>query len=485
MTIQFLKQLPEPKWKTVIGLSVAIAFTGSVRIGGLILFAYLGGALLFYFIWKPFLLKHIVSTKLCLVKVLGQGMVILIIGYFGGLLFWPFALQDVFQNPFQSMSVMEHYKVSIRQIFQGEFIWSTDLPWYYLPKWLLISTPEFVLFGMLIFFLLFLKNINQNGKQLFFELFLLFTLFFPLVYVIVIKANLYSGVRQMLFILPLVAIFSSIGIVRFLEVSRSKPIKIISAILFFGLMILPLKHQAKTFPADYIYFNSISGGNKKAWSNYEYDYYFHGLKKSSEHLIDLVGEKNVTVACNCNLSTYFDKIQNIHFRYIPYFERSSIDWDYGLFGVNYIPPVMLKNGKWQSAEIEKTFYHKGNPIAVILKRANKLDLKGIKKIETGELEYAKSDLMKAVELDPNNIWLWAQLAKISFKENDFERFNGYLQSGREVYADYEPFYLLEANYWYVKKEYIKAKNVLDKLLAVNPRYKNAEPLLNAVNKEIK
>jgi hypothetical protein len=107
---------------------------------------------------------------------LGQGLTILLIGYFAGLLFWPFALQNVFQHPLESLGVMEHYKVSIRQIFEGEWLWSTQLPWYYLPKWLLISTPEFLFFGFGIFLLIFLRKlINQDGKQLFFELFLLFT----------------------------------------------------------------------------------------------------------------------------------------------------------------------------------------------------------------------------------------------------------------------------------------------------------------------
>ncbi len=126
MIIRFLKELPNPQWKTAIGLGLAIAFTCSVRIGGLILFAYLGMALLFLIVLKPFLLKHIVSTKLCLVRVLGQGTVILVIGYFAGLLFWPFALQNVFHHPLESLSVMEHYKVSIRQIFEGNFLWSTQ-----------------------------------------------------------------------------------------------------------------------------------------------------------------------------------------------------------------------------------------------------------------------------------------------------------------------------------------------------------------------
>ncbi len=151
--------------------------------------------------------------------------------------------------------------------------------------------------GLLFFIPVFLQKFRQtNGKQLFFELFVLFTLLFPLFYVLIINANLYSGVRQMFFVLPLFAVFSAIGMVRFFSFKMNGIVKSVIGVFFFGLMILPLKHQAATFPADYIYFNSVSGGNKNAWSNFEYDYYFHGIKKSSEYLIDLVGNKNVTVA---------------------------------------------------------------------------------------------------------------------------------------------------------------------------------------------
>ena len=200
---------------------------------------------------------------------MGQGLAILLIGYFAGLLFWPFALQNVFQNPLESLQVMEHYKVSIRQIFNGQWLWSTQLPWYYLPKWLLISTPELYIYGFSVFLILFFRNfIKQDNKQLFYELFLLFTLFFPLVYVVIIKANLYSGVRQMLFVLPILVVFTSVGniwiVITLFKVNYQK---LGVGFIYLLLMILPIKHQAATFPADYIYFNSISGGNKKAWSN--------------------------------------------------------------------------------------------------------------------------------------------------------------------------------------------------------------------------
>jgi hypothetical protein len=169
---------------------------------------------------KPFELKQIVSTKPVFVRLLGQGIAIVLTGYFAGLLFWPFALQNVFVHPLESLGVMEHYKVSIRQIFEGNFLWSTSLPWYYLPKWLLISTPEFVLFGMLVIVFISTRSILKKltfTQQSFFEMFVLFAFLFPVIYIIAINSNLYSGVRQMLFILPPLAILVSIAVTKLLK----------------------------------------------------------------------------------------------------------------------------------------------------------------------------------------------------------------------------------------------------------------------------
>ena len=120
---------------------------------------------------------------------------------------------------------MEHYKVSIRQIFEGKVFWSTGLPWYYLPKWIWISTPEFVILGF-IYFLAFLtyKFTKPFSEQLFYELFAFYTLLFPVLYVIAIGSNLYSGIRQMLFVVPVLVVLASAGAYYFLKSSSSRKI---------------------------------------------------------------------------------------------------------------------------------------------------------------------------------------------------------------------------------------------------------------------
>ena len=482
--IRIFKNFPKQSWRDVIFLTLAIAFTNSVRIGGLILFAYLALGIILLFIAKPFLLKYIVSTKSCIVRLTGQGLTIVVGGYFLGLLFWPFALQDVFRHPLQSLSMMEHYAISIKQIFNGEVIWSSNLPPGYLLRWIWISTPEFILLGLIYFIAFLTYKFTKPGEQLFLELFALFTLVFPVVYVIAIGANLYSGIRQMLFVVPIMVVLAVLGFQSMVNVWQKRSSKIPYILLFFGLMILPLVHQAKTFPVDYVYFNSVSGGNKNAWSNYEYDYYFQGMKQATDELISEIGNKKAVVAMNCQLPNYFEKIPNIDFRYTRYLERSSSDWDYGLFGVNYIHPWQLKNNTWQSSKIVKTWHHRGNPLVVLLKRGDKTDLQAIRAINERNWDEGELLIKDALETEPNNVWLYVNLANLKLAQAKYGELDSIVAKGRTIHPYYEPFYLIEAQKFFDQQKYGEAGQVLEQLKQVNPLYSNARPLTKKVEEKL-
>lgn len=496
MIIRLLKELPHPRWRTVILLGLAIAFTVSVRAGGFILFAYLGLSLLLFFIFNPSCLKQIVSFRPFFIRLLSQGVVIVFIGYFCGLIFWPFALQNVFGNPLESLGVMEHYEISIRQLFEGEMIWSTRLPWYYLPKWLFISSPLFVLTGLILFIIFFINDMVRAGsfsRQMIFEGFLLFFMVFPVFYVIAIGSNLYSGVRQMLFILPPMAIFATLGIYKLLLITAGKKINLNGkkinfiypvSFVFSFLLLLPLKHQLTTFPVDYVYFNAFAGGNSAAWGNYEYDYYFHGIKEPAEYLIGITGDETITLAMNCNLPNYFDGQSNISFQYTRYMERSSYDWDYGLFGINYIHPHLLKNDLWQPAGTVKTFYHRGNPVAILVKRKDKSDFYGISQIKKLNLETGSALLESALENEPYNVWLYVHLARAKLAAGKKNEFHNVIREGKEIHPYYEPLFLLEAGHLFEEEKYPEAYQKLKELFAINPRYQPAGKLLKEIEEKL-
>ncbi len=489
MIVRFVREMPHPRWKSALLLGAAIAFTVSVRAGGFILFAYLGLALLLYFVWKPFYFIEIVSTKPVFVRLLGQGTVILVTGYFAGLLFWPYALQNVWVHPLESLQVMEHYKVSIRQLFEGEMIWSTRLPWYYLPKWLAISTPVYVLAGFVVFAGFFISEslgARRNCRQMFLEGFVLFSFAFPFIYVIAIDSNLYSGVRQMLFILPPLALLSVWGIYKLLKLlaEKNRAVGYASSLIFVGALVWPVKHQAATFPADYVYFNSLTGGNRQAWGNYEYDYYFHSIKEAVDYLHELTAGDTVTVAMNSNLSNYFDNKPETNYIYTRFLERSSADWDYAIFGINYLEPHLLKDSRWKPLNAIKTFYHRGNPVAMVVERPDKLDFYGISEIKSGNLQQGIAFLEKAVEKQKNNVWLYVNLARAQLELGNEKEFFHYLEEGKKLLPDYEPLILLEANHYFREEKFEKTNAILNRLLIINPLYKPAKQMLEDVKKKM-
>jgi tetratricopeptide (TPR) repeat protein len=198
----------------------------------------------------------------------------------------------------------------------------------------------------------------------------------------------------------------------------------------------------------------------------------------------MIGDNEVTIASNCNLSNYFEGLSNVKYRYVKYLERSTQDWDYGIFGINYIHPYLLKNKTWQSTSEIKTYFHKGNPIAVLLIRKSKDDYEGINMAKKGNFEEAKKLLEHSLEADPQNVWLLVELARLSLFQGENDSVKKYIQKGREIYPWYEPFYLLEAQQLFDEKRYNESYATLEELIGVNQRYKPAAPLLAAVKEKL-
>ena len=174
----FFRQFPKVKWYTFVILILSIAFAFSVRVGGLILVGYFG---IFGFIY---LLKTLVERQInarsqpvtdkqkgkkavvkvmkkqkftpsfgkLFVRMLWMGIVICVAGFFVGILIWPYALQSPIKHTLEAFQAMSHFESLLRQLFEGVFIYSDGLPWYYLPKLILLTTPIAVFVGAILYF---------------------------------------------------------------------------------------------------------------------------------------------------------------------------------------------------------------------------------------------------------------------------------------------------------------------------------------------
>jgi tetratricopeptide (TPR) repeat protein len=120
---------------------------------------------------------------------------------------------------------------------------------------------------------------------------------------------------------------------------------------------------------------------------------------------------------------------------------------------------------------------------VFIKRTDKTDFYGILDIKNGNLS-GISLLENAVKKDTNNIWLYVNLAKAGLMAGDIQKFQYYLNRGKQIHPCYEPLFLLEAKYLFDKGDYSESMSVLKKLFEINPRYLPAKQLFGDLKSKL-
>jgi len=204
--VLFFKQFPKVKISTLIFLTLFIALSISIRVGGALLYAYFGLFGLVYLIaeyWQ----NRKKSWGSLFLRMLLYGSIVVIVSYFLGLLLWPYALQSPIKNVYTSFQEMSAFAVGIRQLFEGSIQWSDMLPWYYTPKLIFLTVPIAVIIGLLCFFILLWKD----RKNYFNYFIIFFAFFFPVFWIVYTGANVYGGWRHSLFAYPPMVVAAGLG----------------------------------------------------------------------------------------------------------------------------------------------------------------------------------------------------------------------------------------------------------------------------------
>jgi tetratricopeptide (TPR) repeat protein len=480
--IRFLKYFPEKKWKYAGFVALGIGLSIGVRVGGILLAIYfIMFAGLYYIISvqiKEWLKKdHLIKLFNLLLWAVG----ISVVGYALGVLLWPYAQKTPFiigslKRTKEALIYMEQYGTSLRQVFEGKIIWSDHVPPYYLPKYILMTIPEFVILGLICFFLL-LQKLKRSDALWYFIL--LFVSVFPVAFIIFRGSNVYGGWRHVLFIYPGLAVIASTGANQLISLPKNRYIRYGIAAFFGLLLLLPLKHIINSHPNEYIYYNDLSGGVKKAYGRYEMDYFYHSLRSGSEWLIKhkingtgISNGKKIIVATNLSINTryYFrhlkDKVKVI---YIRYYERGDKDWDYAILANSYINPYQLKKKIWPPANTIHTIDVDGMPVCAILQRKYRDDLTGYKLMSEGNSAEAIGYFKTAIAHDKNYEMEYYNLAQaylnIGDNDNAIRAANGCLK----LYPDYDRALNQLGVAYFNNRDYEKSFQVFERNMIVNPK----------------
>jgi Flp pilus assembly protein TadD len=435
--VKWLKELDTGtiKWKNTIWLGLSIALAISVRVGGILVIAYLG---MFYLI-EMYRIKGFGS------KIFGKSVkhmvVAIVIGWIGSCLFWPYALGNIISNPIEAVKMMSAYPLSIRSLYDGQLqsiatmVYDDagkpvsgifNLPSTYLLNWLGMGMPLFILITFAGSFFYGFKYTKEKKNS--YYLLLLFATVFPVFYIIYKKSVVYDGIRHILFVLPVMAILSALFLDYIIEMfSGKKVIQYTIAAATLVLVALPARFVFANHPNEYIYFNELKGGIKGAYGNYETDYYFNSLKEGfdwvKEHKLKSFkptpGHDSVLVASNIPdmMQQYINTSGlPIKFVYVRYYQRGTSDWDYGVFVSRFLDKEQLLNGYFPGANPIYIVTADSVPLTTVQENDPERNaMKGQEALKSSKDSLAVRYFEAAAKRDPKDTEPWRNLAAAAFR----------------------------------------------------------------------
>lgn len=277
--VRILPRLPRPPLKLLVKLGLAAGLALGVRVGGLLFLCYLGLILALWGCWQAIALRQPFAVIrlgwTCLWRVflppaaIATGIMLAV---------WPWAQKDPIENPLRALAFFSHQTFPFPTLFDGSFVPAWDLPWSYLPTYIVLNLPELILVLLAAAPVVAVARMVQSGRALRRErvlgLFLLgFTILFPVAYAVAIKAVLFDGMRHFLFVLPPIAVATALVADRALGWLTDFPYRrpIYAALALYGLGHVAI--MAMLHPDQYVYYNAFVGGVDGAQRKFKLDYW--------------------------------------------------------------------------------------------------------------------------------------------------------------------------------------------------------------------
>lgn len=292
LAIMVMTRASVPSWPATVAVGMTTGLAIATRTGGIILHAYMAGALALCAL-EAFLLKGSAARK-ALLAIAIRGLSAIAIAWAVAIALWPW-LQ--IGNPLAQFKTAYEFFAKIPTEFEfahwGERVTTTALPWSYIPAQWLARFPIGFLLALAAAVLLgagtaiwtlrasFVRWQRRGMAGLRGPLLLLarnrsillvwVAATAPILFLIVEHATLYDGIRHTLFVIPMLALLSGWAIVRlgrFLGRARLAAAAVATVYAAGVLQNLVALH-----PLEYIAMNQIAGGIPGSYERFDLDYW--------------------------------------------------------------------------------------------------------------------------------------------------------------------------------------------------------------------
>lgn|GEM_PF-1553677 len=393
--ISWLEELPNPRWKTSIFFMLSFAFATGVRIAGVLLIFYWLVFLVVYLLANKQLMASVrqnIRTILAQMATVGMGGMAIVV------VTWPYLLQSPVKHFMETLGVVKKFPQKIKMVFEGNIMDSLHVPNYYVPKFMLITIPlsiiAAILAGVVIFFAL-RKRYNVKIGAL-----LLFAIIFPVVYILYSNPAIYCGWRHVMFIYPSMCIFGAIALASVATWLRKPVFQGVFVLAFLATLATPITWSIKNHPYEYTYFNAWGGGFKKAFYDYENEYWQITTKNAVDWMMknEPIEQSKDSVIIASNARAFLTYYLRVHYpkakvRVVGcgYTERNSVLWHYAVFHPIFLEPNYLNycyppkgQSLVHSVDIDDL------PISIVLKDTTRYDFMAISTLMTGNFNRADS-----------------------------------------------------------------------------------------------
>jgi Dolichyl-phosphate-mannose-protein mannosyltransferase len=479
-----IENLNKPNWKQYIWITIAIACSINVRVGGILLIPYLFAFTIGANIWEKWIMKLPTSLFRGLLPAVG----ISIAAYLGCSLLWPNAWHDPINHPLNSLTALTHIPVALNQLWEGtkqmsaisdpenDGMFVSNLGAHYLPKAIAITTPLLIVGGFILSFIMLALHKSKGNLRYAFLLMILFSAIFPVAYIIYKKSNLYHLWRHVLFVYPSICILAAFAFTALQFYFNNKIIKYaITGIIVLGLAE-PAYFIAKSFPNTMSYFNSLVGGTTGAYGNYEVDFYYNSVKESSEWFKkNVVSKKNATDTVRLGTNAphivmeYFRDDPRVKISYVKFYTRNNTACDYQMFHITMITEEAVKTGSWLQDNVVYKAEVCGKTMNAIFKKTSNDDVTGSALLDKGDISGVPL-LLNYLKTEPHNDLILSKLANYYISAQKPDSADAFLKPLLAMDSTGLETQSLQAKYYVQKGQPQLAIQKLQNILTAQPSY---------------
>tara|TARA_B100001996_G_scaffold46112_1_gene33224 strand:+ start:1277 stop:2857 length:1581 start_codon:yes stop_codon:yes gene_type:complete len=267
----------EIKLSKIILVSFLTSFLISIRVLGLIIFLQYLISFIILFNLKNINLINFIKKNYR--KILTLSFSIFLFIYLMNPILWLNPLELV-----NAIKWMSNYFNNICTLTLGECMSSLSLPSSYYFIWLFFKLPIFIIFGIALFPFVEKNFFKKNVQSIFYGTFLISSISIIIIFILM-RINIYDELRHIMFILPMIFLFSLTNIYYFNK-NIFYTLSLI-VILFFVLENISLK------PYQYTWLNSFSKFTDIE-KNFEIDYWGISNKNLNNKLVKYVNQNSIS-----------------------------------------------------------------------------------------------------------------------------------------------------------------------------------------------